>query len=386
MKSQSIAIVHDRLIGFRGGEAVVQQICDAYPGASLFSLIAAPEAFPRERTSLLKRLRATSVLQWLPSKQRLFRHAFVLYPIAAWTLPLRRYDVVISSTSAFAHWIRVPNGVLHVSYVHTPLRQAWSEVEPTARRLPAYARATYRSMAAVFRWFDRKHAQRIDAIATNSSYIRRRIRDCYDRDAVVIPPGVEISRFSVSAGPHDFFLCVSALVPYKRIDIAVEACSRLNLPLKVIGSGPELEKLRTIAGPTVQFLGQLSDVQVASTYSQCKALIVPTIDDFGIVTLEAQAAGRPVIAARGGGALDTVLPGITGEFFAPQTSDALVRVLQNFDDRAFKTDEIRRNAKKFDVSRFRSDFVRFVQSAIDARSSSHRHGFLSGSTQSRQSE
>jgi glycosyltransferase involved in cell wall biosynthesis len=280
---------------------------------------------------------------------------------------LRGYDLVVSSSSAWAHWIQVNHPqATHVCHCHSPFRYAWSHYHELIGRSPARALALGPLMALVRR-LDRRASQRVDQYVANSEVTRQRIKRYYGRESIVILPPVDLDRFAVSEQVDDYFLVVSALVPYKRVGIVVEAFTRLGLPLVVVGDGPERGALQAMAGPTVQLRGSLSDLEIARLYSRCRALIFPSHEDYGIVPLEAMASGRPVLAYGAGGALETVRDGVTGRFFAEQTADALAEGITSLQPDAFDPAAIRRHAEMFGVPAYKERFRATVEAAMQAK-------------------
>jgi glycosyltransferase involved in cell wall biosynthesis len=362
-----VALVHDYLVHVRGGERVFDVICDAYPEGDIYGLVYNAAAM-RPMSVLQRRGVRTSFLQRLPraSESRWFRAYLPLYPFAASSLDLRGYDLVISSSSAWAHGARLDPRAVQVCYCHSPFRYAWSHYDELIGRSPAQAMLLGPLMQAVRRW-DRRASSHVDRYVANSEVTRGRIARYYGRESTLIPPPVELDRFSLSPETDDYYLVVSALVPYKRVDIAVEAFTRLGLPLLIVGDGPERARLERAAGPTVKLLGSLSDAEIARLYSRCRALIFPSQEDFGIVPLEAMASGRPVLAYGAGGALETVRDGLTGRFFGEQTADALTDAVRKLRPESFEPAAIRRHAEQFGVPAFQERFRATVDEALRAK-------------------
>jgi glycosyltransferase involved in cell wall biosynthesis len=278
-------------------------------------------------------------------------------------------DLVLSSSSAFVKGIRVPAGATHVSYIHSPMRFAWSLDDYIAReQLPPAVHHALRPLMAAFRMRDRATAQKPNRLIANSTVVRDRIRAWWRRDAVVINPPVETQRFQPVAPSSvgDAFLIVTRLVPYKRLDLVIEACNALGLPLQIIGDGRDRVRLERMSGPTVRFLGRLSDDEVAHHYATARATIFMSEDDFGIAQVEAQAAGRPVIALRAGGACDTVIDGETGVHVPQQTTADLIAALQRFDGMTFSTDRLVQHAATFGRARFERELLNVVEETMDA--------------------
>src|SRR6478609_8394413 len=312
-----VALVHDFLLDLRGGERVFLALCDLFPDADLFTAVYDPRGTEgrfehrRVHTSFLQRLRpdATSFRRYLP-----------LYPYAMEALDLSDYDLVLSSSSAWAHGVLPSADAVHVCYCHNPFRYAWNAREGTLRAHGPVVRAALGVILQRWRQWDWIAAQRVDRYIANSETTRRRIARYFTRDAEVVYPPVEIERFlPLPVGEH--YAVLSELMPHKRIDLAVRAFNRLRRPLVVIGDGPDARRLQRIAGPTVRFTGRVSDAEVARLTASARALVVTAVEEFGIAAVEAQAAGRPVISVRGGGALETIQEGVTGCFWEGGPAD-----------------------------------------------------------------
>jgi len=348
-----VALVHDWLTGMRGGERCLEVFCELFPDADLYTLLHVRGSV----SPLIERRRIiTSFIQRLPDAARRYRAYLPLFPAAIRAFDLRGYDLVLSSSHAVAKGVRVPRGALHVCYCFTPMRYVWDLYEDYfGARAGALTRLAMPPLAAALRRWDRRTAAGVHHFVGISRFIADRIRRCYGRDADVIYPPVDVSRFRIEDRPDDFYLVVSALAPYKRVDLAVAAATRLGRRLLVVGTGPEERRLRAAAGPTVEFLGWRDDAQVAALYARGRALLFPSVEDFGITPLEAMAAGRPVIALGQGGALETVVPPghaapPTGLHFARQTVDDLVDAIHRFESGAVRFDPkaLRCHAATFD--------------------------------------
>jgi len=286
------------------------------------------------------------------------------------SLDLRGYDLVLSSSSAFGKGVITKPETMHICYCHTPMRWCWNYREYVEReQLGGMARRVLPFLITGLRVWDQTSAMRVDHFIANSPVVAERIAKYYRREAVVIPPPVEAQRFPFDPAtqPEDYFLIVSRLIPYKRIDLAIEACNRLQLPLVIIGSGRDEARLRRLAGPTIRFTGRLSDEEVLHYYTHCRAFLFPGEEDFGITPLEAQAAGRPVIAYGAGGALASVVEGVTGLFFREQTAESLAATLTAFDERQFDPQAIRNHALEFDLPRFHRRILQFIEAKMSDR-------------------
>jgi glycosyltransferase involved in cell wall biosynthesis len=357
---QRVALVHDFLLDLRGAERVFAAICDTWPDADVFTAVYDERgtegrfAHRDVNTSFLQRLRPTAAT---------FRPLLPLYPYAIESFDLGGYDLVVSSSSAWAHGVIVDEGAAHVCYCHNPFRYAWSERETTlATRSPA-VRAGLRWVFNRWRQWDWIAAQRVDTYVASSTVTRRRIERYYGRSAAIVHPAVETFRFS--PGPvGDYFLVVSELMFHKRIEVAIKAFNHLRLPLVVAGDGPETRRLRRIAGPTIRFEGRVPDTRVADLMRSAKALVVTAAEEFGIAAVEAQAAGRPVIALAEGGSRETVLEGETGVFYERSDPAALAEAVAAFDPLDFDPLDCVEQARRFDVARFREGLQRVVSDAL----------------------
>ncbi len=309
---------------------------------------------------------------WMDRLPAVYRHHqpyLPLYPLAWGGLDLSDYDVILSNKSGFCHGTRYDASTLHICYCMAPTRYVW-QLDHYLRRegLGRAAELVLRPLVSWLKRWDYDAAQRTHHFIAISSAIQERIRQYYDRESVIIYPPVETDRFQPAPADEveDYYLVVSRLIPYKRIDLAVQAATRLNLPLKVGGRGRDMERLQAMAGPTVEFLGYVADDELPGLMARCKAFIFPGLEDFGITPVQAQAAGRPVIAYAGGGALDTVVPGRTGEFFPELTVDSLADALAAFDAERYDPAQMRAHALQFDTSVFEQQITAFTEGAWEA--------------------
>jgi glycosyltransferase involved in cell wall biosynthesis len=359
-----VALVHDYLNQMGGAERVVMAFHEIFPDAPIYTSIYDPERVdPVFRTMDIR----TTFMQKLPLVTKYHQPYLPFYPFAMESLDLRGYDLVLSSSSAFGKGVITRPETLHICYCHTPMRWCWNYDEYVEReQLGKMARSILPILITGLRTWDQTSSMRVDYFIANSPVVADRIQKYYRREAVVIPPPVEAERFPFdpTIQPENYFLIVSRLIPYKRIDLAIEACNRLQLPLVIIGSGRDLDRLKTLAGPTIRFTGRLSDEEVIYYYTHCRALLFPGEEDFGITPLEAQAAGRPVIAYQAGGALASVVDGITGAFFQQQTVDSLATVLASFDERMYNPHVIRNHALEFDKPRFSRRILQFIEAKL----------------------
>ena len=360
-----VALVHDYLNQMGGAERVVIALHELFPDAPIYTSIYDPA---RVDPAFQKMDIRTSFMQKLPLVTKHHQPYLPLYPFAMEKLDLRGYDLVLSSSSAFSKGVITRPETLHICYCHTPMRWCWNYEEYVEReRLGKVARAILPFLITKLRTWDQISAMRVDHFVANSPIVAERIRKYYRREAIYIPPPVEASRFPFdpTIETENYFLILSRLVPYKRIDLAIEACNQLQLPLVIIGGGRDLERLKRMAGPTIRFLGKLPDEEVLHYYTHCRAFIFPGEEDFGITPLEAQACGRPVIAYGAGGALATIVDGITGIFFREQTVKSLTTVLASFNEQMFNPYVIHNHALEFDIPRFRRRILQFIETKIN---------------------
>jgi glycosyltransferase involved in cell wall biosynthesis len=347
-RPERVALVHDFLLDLRGAERVFEVMCDLWPQADVFTAVYDPVG---TEGRFSHRPINTSFLQRLKPTARSFRALLPAYPLAMESFDLSAYDLVISSSSAWSHLVLVDEPTIHVCYCHNPFRYAWNARTETLQRASFYTRPALGMVLSRWRQRDWIAAQRVDRYIANSETTRRRIGRYYSRDSAVVYPPVEIRRFA--PGPvGDYYLVLSELMPHKRIDVAVEAFNRLRRPLVIVGDGPDARRLRRLAGPTVSFAGRVSDARAAELLSGCRALVVTATEEFGIAAVEAQAAGRPVIALAEGGVWETVVEGETGTFYDVSDPDALAGRVAAFDPLAIDPAACVANCERFDVSRF----------------------------------
>jgi len=358
-----IALVHDYLNQYGGAERVLEAFCEIFPDAPIFTLIYAPEKFYKGAIFTKRKIK-TSFLQKVPfakSKHRLFP---LLMPIAVEYFDLSDYDLILSDSASFAKGVITKPESLHICYCHTPPRYIWDDCHKYIEEfgLPKIIKKLIPFFISYIRLWDREAAMRVDKFLCNSNFVARRIAKYYKRKAVVIYPPVDTDAFFISNEPKDsYFLMVGRLLAYKRFDIAVKVFNKLGEPLKIIGDGPERKRLEKIAKKNIEFLGEIYEKDLVRLYQGCKAFVFPQEEDFGIVPLEAMACGKPVIAYRGGGALESVKEGETGIFFDEQTPKSLIQAVENFQSKKFNPEKIRRHALKFSKERFKKEIKSFVE-------------------------
>lgn len=361
-----LALVHDWLNQIGGAEDVLVDLVGMYPQSPIYTSLYDPSAMPDFYRQWDIR---TLWMDKLPAIHRQHQPYLPLYPVAWGGLDLGEYDVILSNKSGFCHGVNKGSAV-HVCYCLAPTRYVWQLDAYIARE--GFAKLidwALRPVVSVLKRWDYQAAQRVDHFIAISTEIQQRIQTYYGRESVIIFPPVDTSRFQPVPPEQveDYYLIVSRLIPYKRIDLAIEAANRLKLPLKIGGRGRDMERLKALAGDTVEFLGYVPDADLPALMAKCKAFIFPGLEDFGITPVQAAAAGRPVIAYRGGGALDTVKAGVTGEFFDQMTPESLSAVMARFEAAAYDTQVIRAHALTFDSAVFRQQLGDFVAGAYQAK-------------------
>jgi len=361
----TLALVHDWLNQRGGAEDVLETLVGIYPASPIYTSIYAPEPMPDFYRQWDIR---TLWLDHMPGIHSHHQPYLPLYPLAWGGLDLSGCDVILSNKSGFCHGVRHDDKTLHICYCLAPTRYVWQLDSYIARE--GFGKVTeigLRPLIAAMRRWDYDAAQRVDHFLAISTEIQQRIKSYYQRDSLIIFPPVDTQRFQLSATVDDYYLVVSRLIPYKRIDLAVQAATRLGVPLKVGGKGRDLDRLKEMAGSTVEFLGYVPDDALPDLMARCKAFIFPGLEDFGITPVQAQVAGRPVIAYGGGGALDTVIPGKTGELFHEMTVESLMTVMQSFDASAYDPRAIRTHAEKFDTALFKQQITHFIERKLNTK-------------------
>lgn len=354
-------LLHHWLVTMRGGEKVLQELAAMFPAAPIHTLVARPD---RLAPDLRERHIVPSLLQRVPGAATHHTRMLPLFPWAVRSIKIGRgTGLVVCSDAAVIKGAPVPPGSKLVCYCHSPPRYLWDLREQYARQatdLGVLGRLVFRAVAPRVRNFDKAASRRVDVFVANSAFVRERIRRCYGRDSRVVHPFVDLENFQPGDGPEDFYLVVSQLVPYKRIDLAVDAFNRLGKRLVVIGDGPEKRALEQRAGRNVEFLGTRDAASLRDHYRRCRALVFPGVEDFGITPLEAMASGRPVIACGEGGVLESVQEERTGLFFPGQHAEALAAAVVRFETRCWSVESCRQRAEAFSRGRFRAEMDRVL--------------------------
>ncbi len=353
-----VAIVHDYLNQYGGAEKVVEALHEIFPDAPIYTSIFQPKNLPAGFSTFDVR---PSFMQHLPFIKRHFKKYLLCFPSAIESFDLSGFDLVLSSSSAFAKGVRVPENVCHICYCYSPMRFVWdSEAYLSRENINPFFKLILPWVLARLKRWDINTVKRVHYFIGISDHIRNRIKLVYHRNADVIFPPVEISSFYISDVHEDYFLVLSRLNAYKRVDLVIEAFNQLGLPLIIIGAGPYMDTLKKMANSNIRFLGKVSQDEVAHYLSKSRGLIFSGLEDFGIAPVEAMASGKPIIAYAGGGALETVVDGTTGLFFKEQTPESLIEAIEKFTTMEFDPKIIRRHAEKFDKEIFKSKISAYV--------------------------
>ncbi len=362
-----IAIIHEFLTQYGGAERVLEALLEIYPDADLFTLVYDKKKMGKyfDKYNI-----KTSFIQKLPFGIAKYKWYLPFMPKAIESFDLSNYDLVISDSSAYAKGVKTDKNQIHICYCHTPTRYLWQETAFYLKtvNIPFFVKPFMPIIIKFLKKWDYKAAQRPDYFIANSQTTQKRISAYYHRDSFVIYPFVNADKFEISQKAKDYYLIVGRIVPYKRNDIIIKAFNKLNLPLKIIGSGYGLEKLKKMTqSDKIEFLDKVSDRDLKKYYSGCKAFVFAALEDFGITPLEAMASGRPVIAYGVGGATETVIAGKTGIFFDKQTSQSLIKAIKHFDAKKFNAKEIRQYALKFDKSVFKNNIKKYINQKINSK-------------------
>jgi len=376
-----IALVHDDFTQFGGGESIFLAIKELFPTAAIYTSLVTKEWVKRiassQQSGASSRKIFTSFMQKLPFKKKLQRAYFPLYPLAFESFDFSDFDLVISSSTRFAHGIITKPQTKHLCYMHSPGRMFWESKSYFGEK--SKLRSLLSPVLAYLRLWDFTVAQRVDQFLTNSKHTAAKIAKYYHREARVVYPFVDLERFKTNdyrLPTNDYYLVVSRLTRWKRVDLAVKAALEVGVPLKVVGDGPDRKRLERLVlkhqitkspNNQITFLGWVSGEELAKLYQGCQALVMPQEEDFGISSLEAQASGRPVVAFKAGGALETIMVGKTGEFFYPQTAEALIFALKKFQAGRYDPQACRKNAERFSKRRFQEQFIEEVMASVNGK-------------------
>jgi glycosyltransferase involved in cell wall biosynthesis len=368
LRTLRVALIHDWLTGMRGGERVLEAMCELVPQAEIFTLVYVDG---RISPTITRHPIHTSFVQRLPKSAQWYRYYLPLFPLAVEQFDLDRFDLVLSSSHCVVKSVIAPPGVRHLCYCHTPMRYAWDQFEHYfgSGRVGAASHVARPLLRHLAKW-DAATSGRPDRYLANSQYVAQRIRRYYNRPAHIVHPPVETTFYTPletrDPSPEPYVLIVSALVPYKRVDVAIAAAQRVRMPLKIVGEGPERARLEATAGPGVEFLGRLPDNDVRDLYRRAAAVLVPWEEDFGIVPVEAHACGRPVVALGRGGVLDSVQDGVNGLLVADDSEAAWTDALDRLRHIAFDPIAIRASAERFSRPRFQRQFLDEIESLLAA--------------------
>jgi len=363
--NHKIHLIHHWLVGLRGGEKVLEQFCELFPNAPIHTLVTTrnTEALG---TIIPQHKVIPSFLNYLPASEKLYQKLLPVYPLLIGNHKVEA-DFILSSDASLIKGMKKEEHVPHVCYCHSPPRYLWDMQEDYLNSMDSVTAKVFELFTPYLRKFDLEGANNVDDFIANSAFVKKRIKRIYGKESEVIHPPVALHDFEYSEESEEFYLMVSALVPYKRVDLAVDAFNRLGKRLIIIGDGPELNNLRNKAKENISIMGLKPFSVLKDHYSRCKAFIFPGVEDFGITPLEAQASGKPVIAYKEGGALETVIENETGLFFQEQTIEALVDAIERFENESFSPQVCRNNAEKFSPESFRKEIISFLNN----RYSSH---------------
>ncbi len=355
---KKVALVHDYLTQYGGAERVLAELCLMFPNAPIYTLF-----YDEKKTGRVfsDRVIYTSFLQKIPKIVYIYRFITFLMPISIEQFDLSNYDIVVSSSASFGKGVITREYTDHICYCHTPTRFLWGNYKNImgTSLYPRFISWIVPIFLPYLRIWDNQRTKNIDYFICNSENIKNKIKRYYNRDSEVVYPPVNTNKFKIGI-KKNYFLIVGRMLPYKKFDIAIDACNQLKIPLMVVGDGPEYKKLKNIAGPTIKFLGKVSDEKLVALYSHTKALIAPQEEDFGISSVESLASGSPVISYKAGGALEYIRDGENGIFFSNQNPDSLKEALLKFDKVNFDSEKIKRTADKFDRQNFHRKFLNIV--------------------------
>lgn len=367
IENLKVAIVHDWLVNYGGAERVVETFFEIFPQADIYTLVYDEKKMGK---SFSKEKVHTTFIQKIPKATKLYTKLLPLMPLAFEELNLTKYDLVISSSSCCAKGVITSPNTLHFSYIHSPMRYIWDLYYDYKEKSNFLVKIFMTVFSKKLRIWDITSSKRIDVLIANSNYIKKRIKKCWGLDAEVINPPVETEKyFPNQKESEDFYVVFSRFVAYKRIDLAIEACKELGKKLVVIGDGEEREKLKRLADndKNIIFTGRISDEEVRDYLQRCKAMIFSAEEDFGIIPVEVQACGRPVIAYGKGGALETVVSGRTGVFFYEQNKESVVKAIKEFEQMEFNTEDILENSKKFSKEIFKEKILKIVEEKLNEK-------------------
>ncbi len=360
-----LAIVHDWLVSQRGGENVLDAICELFPSADLYTLLYVPGQVSGNITRLKRHV---SILQKVPFIEKRYRYFLPVMPWVIERFDMSQYDLIISSSHCVAKGIRKKQGAHHISYIHAPMRYMWDRFDEyfSKNRAGLITRLAANIFRPYLQNWDKKSARNVDGFIANSHFIASKVEEYYGKKAPVVYPFCETDFFSVQCKPGNYYLMVTALVPYKRVDLAIEAFNQMGKPLFIIGDGPDRERLQKKAHPNIDFLGVLKKSSLADLYAKSKALIFPGVEDFGIVPLEAMSCGVPVIAFGKGGVLETITKE-TGIFFYEPTAEALIQAVEKFESKTFSVEACKAQATIFTREKFQKEFLETLKTFLPTK-------------------
>ena len=360
-----IALVHDYLVQYGGAERVLECFCELFPYAPIYTIVHDKKLM---HGVLENKNIHTSFLQKFPLARKNHRIFPLLMPLAVEQFDFSKYDIVLSDSASYAKGIITGPETLHICYMHTPMRYAWDDCEKYTEDFgfPKIIKKLIPFAMNYIRLWDKASADRVDKFIANSNFVAKRIKKYYRKNSIVINPPVSVNKFYLSRKRGNYFLMVGRLIAYKRHDIAIQAFNKLGLPLKIIGRGPEMKKLKKMAGPNIEFLERVSDKELPRYYAECRAFIFPQEEDFGIVAIEALASGRSLITYRGGDIPEHIEEGKTGIFFERQTPEDIIKAVKKFQNEDYNPEYIRSKALKFDREIFKSKIKEYIKESMDS--------------------
>ncbi|MBV6644184.1 MAG: glycosyltransferase [Cyclobacteriaceae bacterium] len=360
-REERVSLAHHWLVSQRGGESVFAEICKEFPYGEIHTLVKTDDLGSLDRAFSVRKIK-TSLLNFIPKSEKFYKLFLPLYPVVISLMKVsNRTTLLISSDASMIKGIRKPRITKHVCYCHSPPRYIWDLSSEYLDSFGSVGRLIFKLLLPYLKWFDLKSSRNVDHFIANSEFVKERIQRIYNRQSTVLYPPVSLKEFTLGKKSEDFYLIVSALVPYKRIDLAIEAFNKLGKRLIIIGDGSELPRLKAIAQSNISFMGKVKRELIVDHYQRCRGFVFPGIEDFGITPVEAQACGKAIIAFKAGGALETVIENETGIFFDVQDADSLEQAIINFEKLSFDPNICRQNANRFSQVVFREKFRKFIR-------------------------
>lgn len=368
IRNLKVALVHEELTQLGGAERVLDVLLEIFPKAPIYTLVYDKEKTKNKYEKFDVR---PSFIQRIPFGVKKYKWFLAFMPWATESFDLGEYDLVISDASALIKGVKTRKDQTHICYCHTPTRYLWVDSKSYIKNapIPFFVRPFMPLVLNYLKKWDLKASKRPDFYIANAENIKEKIKKYYNRDSAVIYPPVESDKFQIKKEIGDYFLLVSRIEPYKKVDMVIDAFNQMpDKKLKIVGSGSKIKEMRVLAKENIEFTGRVSDEELANAFEKAISFIFPQEEDFGIVAVEAMSAGRPVVAYKKGGALESIIEGKTGEFFYPQTSEALIKTIKNFNSQKYNSQEIRAHAKKFDKAVFKQQILEYIINKLKVKS------------------